>query len=98
MADLASDTVVTVMAMTAIAGISRAAVTSGAATTGGGGNQPRPSSRTASPAPRRLGSRISEYFRERRTPSLPALNAASTASFVPCGVDLAELAAVGISI
>src|ERR1700729_2305116 len=43
---------------------------------------------TASPAPLRLASFISEYFRDRSTPSEPARNAASTASRTPSGEHL----------
>src|SRR5579871_689332 len=60
--------------------------------------QAKPDSRIASPAPRKFGSRISEYLRDNSTPSAPALNAARTAPRVPSGVDLLELCAVGISI
>ena len=55
-------------------------------------------SRIASPAPLRLASRISEYLRDRSTPGAPARNAARTASFTLCGVDLLLLGSVGISI
>ena len=55
-------------------------------------------SRIASPAPLRLASRISEYFRDRSTPGAPARKAARTASFTLCGVHLLLLGSVGISI
>ena len=54
-------------------------------------------SRIASPAPLRLARRISEYFRDRRTPGAPARKAARTASFTLCGVDLLLCGSVGIS-
>lgn len=47
-----------------------------------------PSFRTALPAPLRFASIISEYLRERITPSTLALNAAVTTSSVPFGVHL----------
>ena len=52
----------------------------------------------ASPAPLKFSSFISEYFLDRMTPSAPARKAASTASRVPCRVDLLDVALVGISI
>src|ERR1035437_11170523 len=55
-------------------------------------------SRIASPAPLRLASRISEYFRDRSTPGAPARRAARTAAFTLCGVHLLLLGSVGISI
>src|SRR5580765_8334166 len=55
-------------------------------------------SRIASPAPLRLARRISEYFRDRRTPGAPARKAARTASLTLCGVDLLLFGSVGISI
>ena len=61
-----------------------------------GGAQPA-NERMAAPAPRRLASFISEYFRESRTPSAPARKAAITASRVLSGVDLLLFAAVGMS-
>ena len=44
--------------------------------------------RMAEPAPCRSASFISEYLRERITPSAPPRNAANTASLVPSGVHL----------
>ena len=58
----------------------------------------QPNCFVASPAPLKLASFISEYFRERITPSAPPRKAASTASLVPCGVHLLCFASVGMSI
>ena len=52
----------------------------------------------ASPAPAKLASFISEYFRESTIPGTPVLKAASTASRVPPGVHELLFALVGISI
>src|SRR5215831_10750079 len=58
----------------------------------------QPNCLIASPAPLKFVSFISEYFRERITPCAPPRNAASTASRVPCGVDLLSFSWVGMSI
>ncbi|HWO38439.1 MAG TPA: hypothetical protein VNO32_57435, partial [Candidatus Acidoferrum sp.] len=55
-------------------------------------------SRIASPAPLRFASRISEYLRDRITPSAPAWKAPSTAPFTLGGVPLLLSGPVGISI
>ena len=56
-----------------------------------------PLPRAARPPAARFASRISEYFREKITPSAPALSAAAVASYTSCGVVFFSSASVGIS-